>query len=92
MSRVGKRVNKQLIAQMEAGVRPDGLVVSQPNAQLPEQVSREFCEDAVQLAYMHGAGGVACTVHGMEWQEAMAEKYPADWMLWLLQAVGYYTY
>ena len=58
----------------------------------PDMLPKDFVADAIALQRMHAHDDVACSVHGREWQDNMAEKYPIEWMLWLRDEMnGYFS-
>jgi len=48
----------------------------------------EFIADAICHTRMITAGGTACFCHGLELQEEMEAKYPANWVAWLYEHAG----
>ena len=52
-----------------------------------EVVTVEFLRDALSWLGMLLTPGAPCTIHGLELQQAMDEKYPAEWMA-ILYKIG----
>jgi hypothetical protein len=65
--------NKLLVARHDKG----------EEGSVPEQLPVAFLEDCIHYTRMAYSEGVACAVHGQLFQDEMAQRWPAQWMLWM---------